>query len=120
MTRKHRIKWLVVPKELPAVLRRCPKCGKKTEYENNGKFRVNANGSLLDIWLIYRCESCETSWNMAVYERIAAKDLDSGKYMGFLSNDAALAARIWQQPGSICSKQGGAGGACGGIHGPGN
>lgn len=93
MTRKHRIKWLVVPKELPAVLRRCPKCGKKTEYENSGKFRVNANGSLLDIWLIYRCESCETSWNMAVYERIAAKDLDSGEYMGFLSNDAALAAR---------------------------
>ena len=81
MTRKHRIKWLVVPKELPAVLRRCPKCGKKTEYENSGKFRVNANGSLLDIWLIYRCESCETSWNMAVYERIAAKDLDSGEYM---------------------------------------
>ena len=93
MTRKHRIKWLVVPKELPAVLRRCPKCGKKTEYENSGKFRVNANGSLLDIWLIYRCESCETSLNMAVYERIAAKDLDSGEYMGFLSNDAALAAR---------------------------
>ena len=116
MTRKHRIKWLVVPKELPEVLRRCPKCGKKTEYENSGKFRVNANGNLLDIWLIYRCESCETSWNMAVYERIAAKDLDSGEYMGFLSNDAALAARY----GSICSKQGGAGVACGGIQGPGN
>ena len=93
MTRKHRVKWIVTPKELPKVLRRCPKCGKKTEYENSGKFRVNANGNLLDVWLIYCCGICGTSWNMTVYERIAAKDLESGEYMGFLSNDAALVAR---------------------------
>ncbi|WP_322169633.1 DUF1062 domain-containing protein [Acutalibacter caecimuris] len=23
-----------------------------------GKFRVNANGRRLDVWLIYRCEKC--------------------------------------------------------------
>ena len=51
------------------VLHRCGGCGKKQPFVNTGKFRVNANGSRLDVWLIFRCSKCKHSWNLTVYER---------------------------------------------------
>lgn len=93
MNRNLRKQWIVTPDQLPAVIRRCPRCGRKTEFENSGKFRVNANGRLIDVWLIYRCGQCETSWNLAVWERAEAGGLDQKEYEGFLRNDPSLAAR---------------------------
>lgn len=93
MKPEQRKKWIVTPAHLPAVIRRCTKCGKKTEYENSGKFRVNANGRLLDVWLIYRCGICGTSWNMGIYERIEPERMDSAEYRGFLENDRNLAIK---------------------------
>lgn len=81
----------VTSSRLPAVLRRCSKCGKKTEFKNSGKFRVNANGRMLDVWLIYRCGVCNTSWNMTIYERVSPDALVPEEYEGFLNNDVRLA-----------------------------
>ena len=92
MKQEYRKKWIVLPQTLPGVLRRCPKCGRKAEFENSGTFRVNANGRLLDVWLVYRCTVCETSLNMTVYERVEADTLEQGEYKGFLNNDRTLAA----------------------------
>ena len=85
MKQNNRKKWIIMPESLPVVLRRCPKCGKKTEFGNSGKFRVNANGRMLDIWLIYRCKTCETSWNMTIYERVAPDRLKQEEYRVFLT-----------------------------------
>ncbi len=85
--------WIITHSHLPSVLRRCPKCGIKTEFRNSKKFRVNANGRLIDVWLIYRCSKCETSWNMTVWERVEAAGFDEEEYKGFLSNDPVLAER---------------------------
>ncbi|MFT4106274.1 MAG: DUF1062 domain-containing protein [Lacrimispora sp.] len=85
--------WIITPANLPSIIRRCPKCGIKTEFKNSKKFRVNANGRLIDVWLIYRCSKCETSWNMTVWERAEAGSLDEEEYQGFLSNDPALAEK---------------------------
>ncbi|WP_367568950.1 DUF1062 domain-containing protein [Lacrimispora sp.] len=85
--------WIITPSRLPSVIRRCPKCGIKTEFKNSRKFRVNANGRLIYIWLIYRCSKCETSWNMTVWERVEASRLDEEEYRGFLSNDPVLAEK---------------------------
>lgn len=93
MKREYGKRWIVTPQRLPAVIRRCPKCGQKTEFENSGRFQINANGRLLDVWLIYRCQVCETSWNMAVYERVDPKSIDREEYEGFLRNDRELAVR---------------------------
>ena len=92
MIQNRRKIWLITPEHLPTVLRRCPKCGCKTEFYNSGKFRVNANKRLLDVWLIYRCERCDTSWNLTVYERMEAEKIDEKEYRGFLNNDENLAA----------------------------
>ena len=93
MNRNLRKQWIVTPDQLPAIIRRCPKCGKKTEFINSGKFRVNANGRLLDVWLVYRCGQCETSWNMTLWERVEAGRLEKKEYEGFLNNDPDLAAK---------------------------
>lgn len=90
MNQKLREQWIILPDQLPAVLKRCSKCGEKTEFNNSGKFRVNANGRLLDIWLIFRCSRCETSFNLAIYERMEAGRVDPEEYKGFLDNAPEL------------------------------
>ena len=98
MKQNIRKKWIIMPESLPVVLRRCPKCGKKTEFGNSGKFRVNANGRLLDVWLIYRCMTCGTSWNMTIYERVGPDRLKQEEYRSFLDNDMHLAAEYGSSP----------------------
>lgn len=85
--------WNMIPKSAPPVGRNCSGCGRKTGFMNSGNFRVNANGSRIDVWLIYRCEKCGTSWNMDIYARTPLTAIDKGQYESFLKNDreAALA-----------------------------
>ncbi len=90
MSVKMRQQWLITGGSLPAVRRRCPKCGQKTEFINSGKFRVNGNGRLLDVWLIYRCHQCKSTFNMTIYERVSPESLERKEYEGFLSNDGEL------------------------------
>jgi len=87
------IKWEIVPLTIPMVKRNCPKCGNNACFKNSQKFRVNANKKNLDIWLIYQCEKCKATWNMAIYERISPTDIDLKQYELFLNNDSELAKK---------------------------
>lgn len=98
MCKKKRELWKVMSKELPSVIRNCPKCKKKREFINSNKFRVNANGKNIDVWLIFRCESCSATWNMTVYERKRADSFDPEEYRGFLGNDSHLAEAYGRNP----------------------
>lgn len=73
------------------VFHRCGGCGKKKEFVNSGKFRVNANGNQVDVWLIYRCIKCKHSWNLTIYERKRPGKIPAEEYQKFLDNDEALA-----------------------------
>lgn len=73
------------------IFHRCGGCGKKREFVNSGKFRVNANGKLVDVWLIYRCVKCKHSWNLTIYERRKPAKISSEEYQKFLDNDMELA-----------------------------
>lgn len=73
------------------VYHRCGGCGKKQEFVNSGKFRVNANGSRVDVWLIYRCKKCKHSWNLAIYERVRPSRIEREKYELFMDNDSDFA-----------------------------
>lgn len=75
------------------VYHRCAGCGGKREFINSGRFRVNANGNLLDVWLIFRCKKCKHTWNLAIYERVKLSRLAPGEYERFLENDPALARK---------------------------
>lgn len=73
------------------VYHRCGRCGKKQEFINSGKFRVNANGNRIDVWLIYRCKKCKHSWNLTIYERRKPSKISSEEYKLFMENDFELA-----------------------------
>lgn len=75
----------------PAVLRYCKKCGRKSEYVCAEEFRVNAQQKTLDIWLIYRCTRCNTTWNSTIYSRISPQRLGTALLERFYRNDEALA-----------------------------
>ena len=69
------------------VYHRCGGCGKKQEFVNSKKFRVNANGNKVDVWLIYRCKKCKHSWNLTIYERKNPNKIPNELYELFLEND---------------------------------
>lgn len=73
------------------IYHRCGGCGKKQEFINSGKFRVNANGNRVDVWLIYRCRKCKHSWNLTIYERMRPSRIRPEDYERFLENDPELA-----------------------------
>ena len=85
------IVWEVIPKSEPTVIKNCPKCGGHAIFENSGKFRVNANQSKLDVWLIYQCRKCKATWNMTLLTRVNPREIDKELYKKFLDNDKELA-----------------------------
>jgi hypothetical protein len=93
MSYLKKYQWELVPKNLPIVRRNCPKCNEKARYINSEKFRVNANKNSIDIWLIYQCEKCKSTWNMTIYERIKPYEINKDEYEKFLSNDKELARK---------------------------
>ncbi len=91
MSYYRKIEYKIIPEESYPVWRGCPGCGKKTHYRSTEKFRVNANGNKLDVWLIYQCEKCRHTLNLSIYERQGALSIPGDKYMLFLDNDRQLA-----------------------------
>lgn len=86
-------RWSVTPSDMPAVVRSCPKCGNSSEYVCSGNFRVNANQSRIDVWLIYQCKKCKSTWNMEILSRVNRKAIDKELFQKFQNNDPELAAR---------------------------
>ncbi len=86
-------KWIIKPIETPKVLRSCPKCGGVRKFACSGNFRVNANGRNLDVWLIYKCEACDFTWNMAVLSRVKPEQIEKTLYAAFVANDPDTARR---------------------------
>ena len=87
----EKIKYEIVPTDSLPVIRNCPGCSKKSHFINTKRFRVNANGNRLDVWLIYQCEKCKHTYNLAIYERAKVSSLPEKEYHLFLSNDEQLA-----------------------------
>ena len=73
------------------VFHRCGGCGKRQEFVNSGKFRVNANGKSVDVWLIYRCRKCKHTWNLTIYKRIRPGRIPAELFEAFLENDPETA-----------------------------
>lgn len=85
------IEYRINPTQSFTVIRSCSGCGQKSRFQNTGKFRVNANGSKLDVWLIYQCEKCRHTFNLAIYERQKNTCIPVDEYQRFLGNDEQFA-----------------------------
>lgn len=85
-----KIVWEVEYLSLPPVFKYCKKCREKKEFICSGQFRVNAQRKSLDIWLIYKCSSCDTTWNATLYSRISPQSLNPELLEAFHGNDEML------------------------------
>ena len=85
-----KITWEIEFQSPPPALKYCKKCGCKTAFACSGRFRANARGKSLDVWLIYKCENCDTTWNASIYSQISPQSLTPRELDGFHDNDAQL------------------------------
>lgn len=91
MSYLKKIEYEIILKDSFWVIRSCSKCGRKTHFKNTKKFRINANGNKLDIWLIYQCTKCKHTLNHAIYERQKVSSIPKEEYQHFLDNNEQLA-----------------------------
>jgi hypothetical protein len=77
---------------------RCVDCRSESATVGPGRFRVNANGKLLDVWLLVRCVSCDRTSNLTVHERAPAGSFDPAELHGYHGNDRELVASTLLDP----------------------
>lgn len=85
--------WEIKVETTPRVVNSCSKCKVKKYFINTKNFRINANGSCIDVWLIYQCEKCKTTWKLPIYERVKPKEITRELYDKFMENDKELAVQ---------------------------
>lgn len=90
---EHLLTWEVLPLDTPAVKRFCSKCNEGAEFVSTGRFRINAQQRNLDVFLIWQCKKCKTTWNMTVHTRVKPEDLPPDLYRSYLVNDPETAMR---------------------------
>lgn len=91
MSYLRKMEYTILPEESFKILRNCSGCGCKTAFYNTNRFRVNANGNKIDVWLIYQCIKCKHTNNLTVYERCKPESILKEEYEGYLSNSVKLA-----------------------------
>ena len=89
-----RVQWTIVPRTPPQPWLACSRCGEAKPFRSSDKIRVNANGKRLDAWLIYRCTSCDNTWNRPVLERRHVGSVDPLVLTSLQANDPTLARRL--------------------------
>lgn len=85
------LKYNVIPTNAFEIKRKCSGCGCEMTYQSTHFFRVNANGSHIDVWMIYQCSKCKHTFNLPIHERVNPRDINSMEYKKFLENDKDLA-----------------------------
>ncbi len=81
------VRWTIFPKTAPQPWIACGGCGGLRAFQSSGKIRLNANGRKLDAWLIYKCLTCERTWNRPIIERRNVRDIDPAILDALQSND---------------------------------
>ncbi len=94
--------WVVRELGLPAIVRACVSC-RSARHHPTGKFRVNANGQLLDVWMLICCELCGRASKIPVHERIRVQALQSERLLMFENNDPAM-VRDLAMDGALAGK----------------
>jgi hypothetical protein len=85
--------WVVKELGLPAIVKACVSCRSKRHHPT-GKFRVNANGKRLDVWMLICCELCGRTSKIPVHERIHVRALEHERLLMFENNGPAMVRRL--------------------------
>jgi hypothetical protein len=90
--------WVVRRTRLPLLSLRCVDCRSASATTGEGRFRINANGKLLDVWLLVRCVSCDRTSKLTVHERTPVRSIDPVELDGYHANDPGLVAATLLDP----------------------
>ncbi|WP_232320333.1 DUF1062 domain-containing protein [Herbidospora daliensis] len=90
--------WTVRRTRLPLLSLRCVDCASASATTGEGRFRVNANGKLLDVWLLARCVRCDRTSKLTVRSRVPVGSLDAAALRGYRDNDPGLVASTLLDP----------------------
>lgn len=82
--------WEIKVKNTPTLKRKCNHCNCDQFYCSN-KFRVNAQKRNLDVWLIYRCMECDSTYNLTILSRTKPEQINKELFRKFSENDDELA-----------------------------
>lgn len=85
--------WRIIPLEPPRVVRHCAKCGQIRAFACSDNFRLNAQQRKIDVWLIYRCLTCESAWKCTIFTRCTPEEIGKELYARLQHNDRDLAWR---------------------------
>jgi hypothetical protein len=85
--------WVVKELALPTIVKACVDC-RSTRHRPTGKFRVNASGKLLDVWMLICCELCDRTSKIPVHERVNVRALPSERLLRFENNDPAMVRHL--------------------------
>lgn len=82
--------WEIKVKNTPVLKRKCNRCSSNRFYCSN-KFRMNAQKRNIDVWLIYRCVECDSTYNLSILSRIKPELIKKDLFLKFSENDENLA-----------------------------
>ncbi|MFE4518488.1 DUF1062 domain-containing protein [Kitasatospora sp. NPDC056783] len=86
-----------MPTCLPLVRRRCHTCASE-RFRASGRFRVNANHKLIDVWLLVLCTGCGRTDKLTVLERARVRSVRPDLLDRLHANDPGLTAELLQDP----------------------
>jgi hypothetical protein len=90
--------WVVRRTRLPLLSLRCADCRSESATTGAGRFRVNANGKLLSVWLLVRCAFCDRTGKLTVHERVPVRAFDPALLDAYRANDPELVASTLLDP----------------------
>lgn len=90
--------WVVRRTRLPLLSLRCGDCPSESATTGAGRFRVNANGKQLSVWLLVRCTTCDRTGKLTVHERVPVRTFDPALLDGYRANDPDLVAATLLDP----------------------
>nr|BFE48400.1 hypothetical protein GCM10017745_18270 [Saccharothrix mutabilis subsp. capreolus] len=85
--------WVVRELGLPTIVKTCMTC-RCTRHHPTDKFRVNASGKLLDVWMLVGCEKCDRTTKIPLHERIHVQALAHDRLVAYEDNDPAMVRRL--------------------------
>ncbi len=82
--------WEIKVKNTPLLKKKCSHCD-STRFYCSEKFRTNAQKKNIDVWLIYRCVKCSSTYNMTIISRTGTESIGTELYEKLMSNDRKTA-----------------------------
>jgi hypothetical protein len=82
------VEWMIRGTRLPEIVKPCVDCSSKL-HRPSGKFRMNANGKLLDVWLLVLCTKCGRTSKVTIHERVPVAALGNERIRRYEANDSA-------------------------------